>query len=291
MRYLNRFILPGDIEEESFFQEQKRTCYDTFYPYQVFYGRGLEELFFSDITILYGGNGSGKSTLLNLIAEKVGAKRSAPYHKSAFFEAYTGRCKNAMIEEPERIAFVASDDIFDYMLDIRSLNEGIDDKRKERLKEYTEYKYADFQFQGMKQLDELRLRNRAKQSSQSKYVRASLMDNIREYSNGETALRYFYENIDENGLYLLDEPENSLSPGRQKELVQFIEESTRFFKCQFIIATHSPFVLAMKDALIYDLDRSPVRQADWRSLENVQEYYAFFKEHEEELESFYHTGQ
>lgn len=63
------------------------------------------------------------------------------------------------------------------------------------------------------------------------------------------------------------------------------------FKCQFIIATHSPFVLAMKDALIYDLDRSPVRQADWRSLENVQEYYAFFKEHEEELESFYHTGK
>ena len=73
--------------------------------------------------------------------------------------------------------------------------------------------------------------------------------------------------------------------------MQFIEESTRFFKCQFIIATHSPFVLAMKDALIYDLDRSPVRQADWRSLENVQEYYAFFKEHEEELESFYHTGK
>lgn len=286
MRFINQFILPSDIDEEDFFQDQNLTCYDSYYPYRVFYGRGFEELFFSDITIIYGGNGSGKSTLLNIIADTIGAERIAPYNRSEFFLSYIKGCKYAMVEKPENTAFVASDDVFDYMLDIRNLNEGINDKRKERLAEYAEYKYSDFKFQSLDQLDELRLRNRARRGSKSRYVRDSLMDNVREYSNGETALRYFYEHIGENGLYLLDEPENSMSPKRQKELVRFIEDLARFFKCQFIISTHSPFVLSMKDALIYDLDQNPVKQADWRSLENVQEYYSFFKEHVEELEAF-----
>lgn len=55
------------------------------------------------------------------------------------------------------------------------------------------------------------------------------MDNVREYSNGESAYRYFTESIGENGLYILDEPENSLSPNRQMELKRFIEDSVRFF--------------------------------------------------------------
>lgn len=286
MRFINQFILPSDVDEEDFFQYQNLTCYDSYYPYQVFYGRGFDELFFSDITIIYGGNGSGKSTLLNIIADTIGADRIAPYNRSEFFSSYIKECKYAMAEEPQKTAFVASDDVFDYMLDIRNLNEGINDKRKERLAEYAEYKYSDFKFQSLDQLDELRMRNRARRGSKSRYVRDSLMDNVREYSNGETALKYFYEHIGENGLYLLDEPENSMSPKKQKELVRFIEDSARFFRCQFIISTHSPFVLGMKDALIYDLDRNPVKQADWRSLENVQEYYRFFKAHAEELEEY-----
>lgn len=42
--------------------------------------------------------------------------------------------------------------------------------------------------------------------------------------------------IKDNGLYLLDEPENSLSPEKQQELVRFLEDSARFFGCQFVIA-------------------------------------------------------
>lgn len=56
------------------------------------------------------------------------------------------------------------------------------------------------------------------------------MDNVREYPNGETALKYFYEHIGENGLYLLDELESSMSPKKQKELVRFIEGLARFGK-------------------------------------------------------------
>lgn len=109
------------------------------------------------------------------------------------------------------------------------------------------------------------------------------MDNIREYSNGESAFLYFSEKITENALFLLDEPENSLSPAKQQELVRFLEDAVRFFGCQFVISTHSPFLLSMKGARIYDLDEDPVDVKKWTQLENVRAYYQFFKEHEDEF--------
>ena len=131
--------------------------------------------------------------------------------------------------------------------------------------------------------EQLKKVNLSRSKTQSKFVRNQLMDNVREYSNGESAFRYFTEKIEEGGLYILDEPENSLSPGRQNELVKFIEDSARFFKCQFIISTHSPFVLAIRGAKIYDLDEDPVDVKRWTELENVRAYYDFFKLHEKEF--------
>ncbi|MBO4299466.1 MAG: AAA family ATPase, partial [Clostridia bacterium] len=108
--------------------------------------------------------------------------------------------------------------------------------------------------------------------------------NVREQSNGESAFYYFTQKIGEGGLYLLDEPENSLSPGRQQELAAFMEDSARFFRCQFVIATHSPFVLALREAKIYDLDGDPAAVHHWTELPAVRAYYEFFKKHERELE-------
>ena len=102
-------------------------------------------------------------------------------------------------------------------------------------------------------------------------------------SNGENAFLYFTREIQEEGLYLLDEPENSLSPARQQELVKFLEDSARFFGCQFVISTHSPFLLAMRDAKIYDLDEDPADVKRWTELENVRTYYTFFRDHCDEF--------
>lgn len=109
------------------------------------------------------------------------------------------------------------------------------------------------------------------------------MSNVREYSNGESAFLYFTEKITDNGLYILDEPENSLAPKRQMELMKFIEDAARFWNCQFIISTHSPFLLALRGAKIYDLDENPVDVKRWTKLENVQTYYEFFKRYEEDF--------
>ena len=105
------------------------------------------------------------------------------------------------------------------------------------------------------------------------------MDNVRTHSNGESAFLYFTRKITGNALYLLDEPENSLSPARQLELADFLLESARFYGCQFIIATHSPFLLAMRGAKIYDLDADPPRPRRWTELENVRVYQQFFADH------------
>ena len=79
----------------------------------------------------------------------------------------------------------------------------------------------------------------------------------------------------------MDEPENSLSPEKQLELCQFLEESARFFRCQLIIATHSPFLLALPDAWVLDLDSSPVREKNWWELENTRSYFDFFWKHKD----------
>ena len=126
----------------------------------------------------------------------------------------------------------------------------------------------------------------ARSNTQSKFVRKNMTDNVREHSNGESAFLYFADKIKENGLYLLDEPENSLSPEKQQELLKFLEDSARFFGCQFVIATHSPFLLSMKGAKIYDMDEEVVDVKRWSELKNVRAYYNFFKKHEKDFADF-----
>lgn len=284
MKYIKDFYFTSAGQEEDFFFQQKRTCYDSFYPFGLLPRKGLSEMSFSDITILYGGNGSGKTTVLNIIASKIGAERMSAYNKSNFWEDYIAFCDLEYANgQMENKCIITSDDVFDYMLDVRQLNEGIDKKRKERFEEYMEYKFGTFKLESIDQIEELRKSNMAKSKTQSKFVRKTLIDNVREYSNGESAYRYFVKHIEQNGIYILDEPENSLSPEMQMELIKFIEDSVRFFGCQFIISTHSPFILSMNEALVYDMDQNPVCVRDWHMLKNVQLYYNFFKERDEEF--------
>jgi len=278
MPYLSSFTFPSVDAEHSFFMAQQRTCYDSYYPFQVLAGRGLPALSFEPVTILYGGNGSGKSTMLNVIAEKAGAKRAAPFNRTSFYADYLSRC-HMELQEGTDSRIITSDDVFDYMLHIRNLNDGIDSKRGELFDEYLQSKYSDFKFRTMEDYTQLKKVNKTRRMTQSRFVRDELMDNVRTYSNGETAFRYFTETITENGLYILDEPENSLSPARCAELAAHLEDSARFFGCQLVLSTHSPFLLAMQNAKIYNLDENPVRVRRWTELPNVRAYYDFFTHH------------
>ena len=285
MIYLKHFSFPDEDREHSFFMRIRRTCYDSYYPFQVLVRHRLTLLDFEPVTILYGGNGCGKTTVLNVIAEKLGLERDSLYNRSNFFEDYTGMCDYEVYKPiPRGSRIITSDDVFDFMLNLRSLNEGVDRKREDLFEEYLDAKYSHFQMRSLEDYEQLKKVTTARRKTQSKYVRSRLMDNVREHSNGESAFLYFSEKIKDNGLYLLDEPENSLSPQRQKELVKFLEDSARFFGCQFIISTHSPFVLSIKNAKIYDMDEEPVDVKKWTELPSVRAYYEFFKEHEGEFD-------
>ena len=284
MIYLSHFDFPHIEQEYTFLMGIKRTCYDTFYPFQTISKRGLRCMDFEPVTILYGGNGSGKTTVLNVIAEKLGLERDTLYNRSNFFEDYTGMCDFELESRiPRGSRIITSDDVFDFMLNLRSLNDGISRRREDLFEDYLETKYSKFQMKSLEDYEQLKKVHSARTKTQSRYVRENLMDNVREHSNGESAYLYFTEKIKENGLYLLDEPENSLSPARQLELLNFLEQSARFFGCQFIIATHSPFLLAMKGAKIYDMDEEPVDVKRWTQLSSVRAYYDFFKLHEREF--------
>ena len=284
MIYLSHFEFPGVEQEYDFTMSLKRTCYDTVYPFLTVSKHNLRMLDFEPITILYGGNGSGKTTVLNVIAEKLGLERDTLYNRSNFFEDYTRMCSYELdCNIPRHSRIITSDDVFDFMLNLRSINNGINQKREELFDEYLDAKYSHFQMKSLDDYDQLKKVNSARSKTQSQFVRKNLMDNVREHSNGESAYLYFSDKIRENALYLLDEPENSLSPEKQQELLKFLEDSARFFGCQFIIATHSPFLLSMRGAKIYDMDEETVDVKKWTELANVRAYFDFFMKHESEF--------
>ena len=285
--YLEEFRLPGEGWESNFLaksREARRTCYRSFYPFGLFPLRGLERVTCAPITVFYGGNGSGKSTLLHLIARSVGVGCGARFNRSAFFDEFAGACRWSGEGAPAGSRLIASDDVFDFLLDLRCLNDGVDRRRDDLLAEYTQRKYAHYQLRSLADFEELRQYNDAKRLTGSRFVRENLMDETPERSNGESAFLYFTEHIQEKGLYLLDEPENSMAVSFQLQLARFLEDSARFFGCQMLIATHSPFLLSLKGARVYDLDARPAAVRPWTELENMRRYYAFFQVHRDEFE-------
>lgn len=301
MVYLKSFELPSNEIESKFFRPDKfPTYYATLYPFQVFPAKGLLHIDFDDITIFSGGNGSGKSTLLNVICEKLGLQRGAPFNKTALYDDYVSFTSEEMEKMPrEKVRdmmavsrIITSDDVFNHILEVRDRNESIDFKRQVILEQRVQARQhsdmPDIDFddrESVRRFHEYADMTR-KSLSASGYVKKHLGLNERTYSNGENGFKYFTDAIRPGGLYLLDEPENSLSAELQTELADFLLGMTRAYGCQFIISSHSPFIVSIPYARIYDMDSFPVRTCRWTELPNIRLYHDFFKEHDEEFTHF-----
>ena len=284
--YMSAFYFPGEEAETDFLFGLKTTYDQTVYPYGVLPKVGLDEIFFRPITILYGGNGSGKSTALNVIAEKLRLFRNSAYNRSRFFEDYVDRCR-ATLEDtiPRESRIITSDDVFDMMLDIRFINEGIDRKREKLADEYYQLKRERFQIKSLDDLDHLHRINQARSKTKSRFIENESGRSLRERSNGESALMYFQSKIEMDTLCLLDEPENSLSPENQMILADFLADSVRYCGNQLVISTHSPFLLALPGAKIINLDDHSRVADNWAELKNPRVYFEFFKKHAQEFEN------
>ena len=301
MIYLESFALPIDREEELLEMKMGQNggpfgYIDNPYPCGLFAGKELRELYFRRVTILYGGNGSGKSTLLNLMASKLVLQRVAPGNSSEMMELYAQNCAFTLsrdedgipCEIPEGSRIITSDDVFDYMLTLRTNNEDITENKQAARQGWADLRYGDtIKLRGMEDYEALRMQVLARRKSVSRraFIRQTAGQEALTTSNGETALRYFQEKLQMDTLYCLDEPENSLSPKLQLELASLLEEMARCCGCQFIIATHSPFLLAMPGARIYDLDTVPVQPRHWWQLENTRTYFEFFHRHRQLFEA------
>ncbi len=286
--YLKDFYLPTRRDEDgyllSFPYQLEMQCYsdNNVYPFKLFPNKEFQHISFEPITIFCGGNGSGKSTLLNVISEKLDINCSALFNDTPYMCSYVDMCSYTLAPGIKRVPQgskkITSDDVFDFLLDVRAVNEGIDRRREELLNEHYQTNETPMpRFTSLAEHDEFKRCLEAKRSTKSAYVSRRLPKELEGKSNGESAFVYFTQKIEENALYLLDEPENSLSAKLQLQLVNFLEDSARFYGCQFIISTHSPFLLAMKGAKIYDLDSRPVTVKKWTDIENVRIYHDFFK--------------
>ena len=286
--FLKSFELLGEDTEFDVLCD-KMNVYNTLYPFKIFPAKELVNIEFDNITIFYGGNGSGKTTLLKIIAEKLNASKKSITDYGKLFDTYVNLCS---FEMPNRrfkeIKLILSDDVFDFLLDLRAINTNVNRRKDLLSEEYDKVKYGNFydSEDAIDQYELLKNKVDVRKMSKSQYIRSRLTNNvIVQESNGESALSFWEREIKDNAIYIIDEPENSLSAENQIKLKKFIEESARFYNCQFIIATHSPFLLSLYGARVYDLDESPVNVKKWTELKNVRTYYDFFKDNKDEFEN------
>lgn len=139
------------LNERGFHNGGKFAYVDNPYPCGLFAERELPEIYFRNITIFYGGNGSGKSTLLNLISSKLELNRIAPFNSSEMFDLYVKHCSYELGYDdegfkhkvPDGSRIITSDDIFDYMLTVRSSNDEISENKETAREQWSNIKYGE----------------------------------------------------------------------------------------------------------------------------------------------------
>jgi predicted ATPase len=95
-------------------------------------------------------------------------------------------------------------------------------------------------------------------------------------SHGEGMLSYFDGRFRRKGLYLLDEPESALSPVNQVRFLQLLQRMELQGQAQFIIATHSPILLAYPGAQIFGFDAARIEEVAYEDTAHYRVYQQFF---------------
>ena len=97
-------------------------------------------------------------------------------------------------------------------------------------------------------------------------------------SHGESLMSFFKSRFSIKGLYLLDEPETALSPRSLLELLQLLIRMSRAGHAQFIIATHSPILMACPGSAIFSFDQSPLGAIPYENTEHYRIYKRFMQD-------------
>jgi len=232
------------------------------FPFNVPIIKNLEELTFtSPVTILVGENGSGKSTLLEAIAcaansITIGSESVTKDKSLASVRALAADLKLVWSKKIRRGFFMRSEDFFGYVRYINTLHEEMENDLREIEEEYRSRSAA------ARELAEMSVKH------EMASMQHSYGEGLDARSHGESYLALFQSRFVPGGLYLMDEPEAPLSPTRQLSFLALLH-SMIARDAQFIIATHSPILMAYPGAVILNCDQGKLTETAFNDLEHV----------------------
>ena len=232
------------------------------FPFSVPIIRALDRLRFdTPVTFFVGENGSGKSTLLEGIAAaaRLPAVGSADVDTDRTLEAQRELAATLTLTWSRRTSrgfFLRAEDFFGFAKRLSAMRTEFLGRIAE-----LEVEYVD--------------RSAWAKGLAMGPARASLAEMERRYgvdldasSHGQGFLQLFRARFVPDGLYLLDEPEAPLSPQSQLALMTMMQDMLAE-GAQFIVATHSPILLAFPGATIFSFDRTPVEVVPYEELDHV----------------------
>lgn len=227
------------------------------FPYDVPAIKYAKNLDFSNhVTLLVGENGTGKSTLLEAIACRLQLPHldGNSYFKNSFDAAKTLLPYLELQWKIERSVgfFFRAEDFGDYLNSVHRTGATIENQM------------------GLGDDVPKHIIEQMKQSanSQLRSVRKKFGQDLNGFSHGEAYLHIMNEMIRTRGIYILDEPEAALSPSKQLTLISFINQHLQTHNSQFIIATHSPILLAFPNATIYEITQNSMNKSTLKDTEH-----------------------
>jgi predicted ATPase len=238
------------------------------FPYNVPAIRGIDVLDLNQpITIFVGENGSGKSTLLEALAKAadmivVGSEDIKRDKSLDPVEPLVNIMKLVWNQRTRRGFFLRAEDFFGYVKRMRALSEEL----------AGELGRIDREYEGRSDYAKALASQPAASSLNAMEDRYG--PDLDANSHGESFLTLFQSRFVPGGLYILDEPEAALSPISQLGMIAMIKERIGQ-DAQFIIATHSPILMALPGAAIFDFDQQPPAAKAYADLEHVQLYRSF----------------
>ncbi len=218
------------------------------YPFNLTILQNTEEIVFdSPVTLLVGENGAGKSTLIEAVARKCGIHIWDTDERTRYehnpYEALLHRYIAVQWQNGPVPGSFFAGEIF-----------------KSFAKLLDEWASTD--------------------PGQLKYFGGKSLMTL---SHGQSLMAFFQSRYQIEGLYLLDEPETALSPRSQVVLTRLLRDMSRAGHAQFIVATHSPILLACPGARIYNFNGEAVSTLEYEQTDHFRLYKDFLSDPEKYL--------